>query len=168
VMLDKGLSVASDTFLPPSDSEEELSIVRRDSIEDLSSTVPRSPRSPRFQSIKRDLEQPERAPSPPSSPRRRLKKKLRVNINGAEFDLEEKRRPLSPFTNGGLLRKLVPSSAPAAVSGLDPAADDSFADFTAVTRADTPRAQQSSLRTTRSERGGTSLMGFLSRRIVTK
>jgi hypothetical protein len=170
------LSAASlDAYIPVSDSDESLSIVTKDSIEDLPSTVPRSPKSAKFQDEGRSPTEDEthnvhqersNSSSPPRSPRRTLKKKLTVNLNGADFDLEKKRRPLSPFTSGGMLRKLTgggaPPSAPAAVTEFGPRVEDEVQQSTkAVTRGDSLK------RTTRSERGGRSLMGFLGRRVGT-
>jgi hypothetical protein len=166
------LSAASlDAYVPVSDSDESLSIVTKDSIEDLPSTVPRSPKSAKFPDELRTLpneeSQQERpnSSSPPRSPRRTLKKKLTVNLNGADFDLEKKRRPLSPFTSGGMLRKLTGGSAPsapAAVTEFGPRVEDEVQQSTeTVIRGDSLK------RTTRSERGGRGLMGFLGRRVRT-
>ena len=157
-----------ETYLPPSDSEDSLSIVTRDSIEDLPSTVPRSPSSVKFPAhvqIADEEREPEvRAPqSPPQSPRRRLKKKLTANISGAEFDLEPKRRPLSPFTNSGMLRKLAgaaPPSAPAAMTEFGPTLDEEVQE-----KMKAEHKSVKTIATTRAERGGKSLMGFLGRRI---
>ena len=162
--LDPGM----DSYLPPSDSDDSLSIVTKDSIEDLPSTVPRSPRSTKFpdklQSSINKVESDEAdADSPPLSPKRRLKKKLTVNISGAEFDLEPKRRPLSPFTSGGMLRKLtggIPPSAPAAVTEFGPTVEEEVQEK--LKGEQKPGNLQ---RTSRAERGGKTLMGFLGRRI---
>ena len=157
-----------ETYLPPSDSEDSLSIVTRDSIEDLPSTVPRSPKSTNFPSRVHDAgadREPDVSPSqsPPQSPRRRLKKNLTVNISGAEFDLEPRKRPLSSFTSSGMLRKLtggVPPSAPAAVTEFGPTLEEE------VQEKMKAEVKPAHLRTTtRAERGGKSLMGFLGRRI---
>ncbi|KAI9872308.1 MAG: hypothetical protein M1823_008208, partial [Watsoniomyces obsoletus] len=85
-----------ETYIPPSDSDESLSIVTKDSIEDLPSTIRRSPRSSKFPAKvhgQDDKSARGGSPdaSPPLSPRRRLKKKLTVNIDGAEFDLGQKK-----------------------------------------------------------------------------
>ena len=174
VTLDKHNSVASDTNLPPSDSDEELSIVTRDSIEDLPSTVPRSPKSPRLQALaddSNDHHQLNTVSSPieaPRSPRRRLKKKLTINLNSAEFDLEQKKRPLSPYTNSGMLRKFVPPSAPAAVTEFGPSIHDEIDRRTSNDNQRSASQEGPPARTTRAERGGRSLMGFLSRRVATK
>lgn len=157
-----------ETYLPPSDSEDSLSIVTKDSIEDLPSTVPRSPKSAKFPNhvqVAAEDGEPEVSPpqSPPQSPRRRLKKKLTVNISGAEFDLEPKKRPLSPFTSSGMLRKLTggaPPSAPAAVTEFGPTLDEEVQE---KMKAEHKPAKL--IATTRTERGGKSLMGFLGRRI---
>ena len=172
VTLDKHHSIASDTYLPPSDSDEDLSIVTRDSIEDLPSSVPRSPKSPRLQALSDDgteshpLNRPSSPPEAPRSPRRRLKKRLTLNLNGAEFDLEKKKRPLSPFTHGGMLRKFVPPSAPAAVTEFGPSIQEEIK--SSSTSLPMEAQGKEPTRTTRVERGGKTLMGFLSRRVATK
>ena len=172
--LDKHNSVASDTYLPPSDSEDDLSIVTKDSLEELSSTVPRSPRSPRFQALADDSkdEHPLNATSSPMeaprSPRRKLKKKLTINLNGAEFDLEKKRRPMSPFTSGGMLRKFVPPSAPAVVTEFGPSIREEMEAKESSDAQATMSQEILPMKTTRAERGGKGLMGFLSRRVATK
>jgi hypothetical protein len=157
-----------DTYVPPSDSEESLSILTRDSIEDLPSTFPRSPKSPEFSY--RVLESPRKImntsppKSPSQSPRRRLKKKLTVNINGAEFNLEPKRRPLSPFTRGGMLRKLtggLPPSAPAALTEFGPTLDEEIQEM-----SKTAQKAEVLQRTTRTERGGNTMLSFLGRRFA--
>ena len=157
-----------ESYIPPSDSEDSLSIVTKDSIEDLPSTVPRSPKAAKFpdhvqDSSGNDDTDASLSTSPPQSPRRRLKKKLTVNINGAEFNLEPKKRPLSPFTSGGMLRKLtggIPPSAPAAVTEFGPTLEDEVQEKMKAEQKPVDLA-----RTTRAERGGKSLMGFLGRRI---
>ncbi|OAG34321.1 hypothetical protein AYO21_11531 [Fonsecaea monophora] len=133
--LTKTKSSASSINIPLSDSDDSLSVRTKDSIEDLSSRVPRSPRSPRSPSRREKNTEDERtkrnAEIPPSptpstkSPRQRLKKKLTVTINGANFDVDRKRRPLSPFNSGGMLRKAcVPQTAPATVTEFGPTVEE--------------------------------------------
>lgn len=171
-------SKSSDVCLPPSQSEESLSIVTKDSIENLSSGVPRSPKSPNkspkspmtFDEILADGAEPDMSPPSPSrsrlSPRRLLKKDMTVKINGAEFDLERRRRPLSPFTSSGMLRKLV-ASAPPATTDFGPTVKDEVEKLEErVRRNDGEEPPMPQIkRTTRAERGGSQLMGFLARRI---
>lgn len=109
-------------------------------------------------------------PSPtksPLSPRRRLKKNLSVTINGVEFNLERKKRPLSPFTSGGLLRRLAPDSAPPNVAEFGPTVRDEV--YKLDERERKSKTEQPPVpalkRTTRIERGGEQLMSFLGRRI---
>jgi hypothetical protein len=146
--------------------------VTRDSIEDLPSTVPRSPRSPRPHALSEEMKEGHAVPlkssplEPPRSPRRRLKKKLTVNLNGVDFNLEKNKRPLSPFTSSGMLRKLIPPSAPAAVTEFGPTIREEIeGNSSCVGRI--KDCKERTTKTTRAERGGNSLMGFLSRRLAT-
>lgn len=192
----KSASAGSQSFVPPSDSEESLSLVTKDSIEDLPSTVPRSPKTPKspkksltintttsfdrspqtfeeiFDSKTKDEDKIEIATSPSKissiSPRRLFKKKLTVNINGTEFNIERKKRPLSPFNSGGLLRKLVPPSAPPTLTEFGPTVKDEVEKLEERMRradAEAPEVPRVIRRTTRAERGGRQLMGFLGRRL---
>ncbi|RMZ92241.1 hypothetical protein DV736_g524, partial [Chaetothyriales sp. CBS 134916] len=166
-MMDEHRSVLSGTYLPPTDSDEDLSILTRDSIEGLPSTVPRSPRSP---AKDKDVPNPTYAAADPvrSSPRRRLKTRLTLNLNGAEFDLETKNRLSRPFTRGGMFRKLVPPSAPAAVTEFGPTIQDELEESLGRRSQGSMGEEMLTARTTRAERGGKSLMGFLSRRVAAK
>lgn len=184
--LPRSLSTTSESYIPPSDSDQSLSIVTKDSIEDLPSSVPRSPKSGKspskspgtFEEIlennETEIEHTKPPPSPsrfPLSPRRLFKKKLTVNINGTEFDLERKKRPLSPFTSAGMLRKLVPPSAPAAMTEFGPTVKDEVEKLEERVRQsgnETPPVPPVIRRTTRAERGGRQLMGFLGRRLGTR
>jgi hypothetical protein len=188
-----GKTTSSDANIPPSDSEESLSHVTRDSIEDLPSSVPRSPKSPTalpqgddspqtFEAILRECPDPTASPSrsptkimSSMSPRRLFKKKLTVNIGGAEFNLERKKRPLSPFTSGGMLRKLVPAtppSAPPTLTHFGPTVRDEVQKLeeryssTKGNVDDDRECADTVKRTTRAERGGRQLMNFLNRRIA--
>ncbi|KIW78201.1 hypothetical protein Z517_08034 [Fonsecaea pedrosoi CBS 271.37] len=176
--LTKTKSSASSINTPLSDSDDSLSVRTKDSIEDLSSKVPRSPRSPRSPSRrekttedKRTKRNAEIPPSPtPStkSPRQRLKKKLTVTINGANFDVDRKRRPLSPFNSGGMLRKAcVPQTAPATVTEFGPTVEEEVRPKLQKSRPETEtKSERCGFRTTTEERGGKRLMGFLGRRIA--
>jgi hypothetical protein len=183
-------SVGSQSFVPPSDSEESLRLVTKNSIEDLPSMVSRSPKTPvsplkmhpvvspeksprTFEEIfdSNVSEQPAKHSSPlrsAISPRRLFKKKLTVNINGTEFNVERKKRPLSPFNSGGMLRKLVPPSAPPSVTEFGPTVKDEVEKLEERLRlasAETPEVPKIIRRTTRTERGGRQLMGFLNKRL---
>jgi hypothetical protein len=159
-------------------SDDSLSVKTKDSVEDLPSMVSRSPKSPaksprspkkHRKSIEINVEPP---PSPQKSPtrsprRHRLRKKLTLNINGAEFDIEREKRPLSLFTGGGLLRKVgFPSTAPPHVTEFGPTVEDEVkADLNENKQVDA-KQEKSAVRTTSVERGGKTLMGFLGRRIA--
>ncbi|KAJ4511736.1 hypothetical protein HRR83_004225 [Exophiala dermatitidis] len=157
--------------IPISDSDDSLSVRTKDSIEELPSSVPWSPKSSRPAEKKapdgcRQLD-PEMPASPtrsPKSARQRLKKKLTVTINGAEFDIERKKRPLSPFTSGGVLRKAsMPQTAPPALTEFGPTVEDEVREQ--MSREIRHVEAKPVYRTTSAERGGSKLMGFLSRRI---
>ena len=150
------------SYLLPSDSDESLKVVTRDSIEDLSSVVPRSPKSVKEKEAEKVTHHV--PPSPGLSPRRSLKKKLTVTISGTEFDIDKKRRPMSPFTSGGMLRKFVPPSAPAAVTEFGPSIKDEIDPGLREVKHIDQSSERCAKRTTRAERGGTRLMGFLGRR----
>lgn len=119
----------------------------------------------------KSVDNPPPPPSPaksPISPRRLFKKKLTVSISGTEFNIERKRRPLSPFTSGGMLRKLIPPSAPPAVTEFGPTVKDEVEKLEErMRKADdhTPEVPKVIRRTTRTERGGRQLMGFLNKRL---
>ncbi|KAK6382203.1 hypothetical protein LTS17_004090 [Exophiala oligosperma] len=153
----------------PNDS---LSIKTKDSIEELQSSVPRSPKSPRLttktEEDDSDSASSEMTKSPSKSPRdtrQRLKKKLVVNINGADFDIERRKGPLSPFTSGGVLRKALPQTAPAAVTEFGPTIDEEVRASLSSKTNTTAKLEKKAEKTTRAERGGKRLMGFLGRRI---
>lgn len=152
--------------------DDSLSIKTKDSIEELQSSVPRSPKSPRLAMGKSDDDSDstnsEMMKSPSKSPRdtrQRLKKKLIVNINGADFDIERRKGPLSPFTSAGVLRKAPPQTAPAAVTEFGPTIDEEVrASLNSKTNT-TAKRENRVEKTTSAERGGKRLMGFLGRRI---
>lgn len=129
-------------------------------------------------------------PSPleiiPDSPTRlpqqcakRNKLNLTLTLNGTTFDLERKRnRPLSPFTSGGFLRRLVstpePQSAPATVTNIQPTAqNETIEKMKQLNLSESgprqkPQSTKSKVvveRTTRAQRNGHFLIGFLGRRI---
>ena len=140
------------------DSDDSLSVKTRDSVEELPINVTRSPRSPKSPKKEKDLEVP---PSPTRSPRRRLTKKLTVNIDGTNFDVSRKLRPMSPFTSSGALRRT--TTAPAAVTEIGPSVEE---DAAANLPDNPPMVETKGLRTTAEERGGRRLMSLLGRRIT--
>jgi hypothetical protein len=96
-----------------------------------------------------------------------LRKKLTVSIAGADFDLERKKRPLSPFTNGGVLRKALPQTAPAAITEFGPTVEEEVRSTVSLKKPEPElKRDRSAHRTTTAERGGKKLMGFLGRRIA--
>jgi hypothetical protein len=158
---------ASMNRIPFSNSDDSLSVKTRDSIEELPTNVtrsPRSPKSPKSPEKEKDSEVPPSPTRSPRSPRRRLTKKLTVNINGASFDVARKKRPLSPFTGGGTLRKAsLPLTAPATVTEFGPTVEEKVK---TELQDDKPVVESKVLRTTVEERGGRKLMSFLGRRIT--
>ncbi|KAJ9609151.1 hypothetical protein H2200_006923 [Cladophialophora chaetospira] len=155
-----------------SGSDDSLSVKARDSLEDLPSSVTRSPRSPKSpKSSKRDTVS-EIPPSPtrsPQSSRQTLVKKLTITTNEGGLDEEGKKGALSPFTRGGLLRKasLPPRTAPASVTEFGPTVEEEvMAKMHEEKQEMEANAQKSALRTTAEERGGKKLIGFLSRRFA--
>ncbi|KAI1629185.1 hypothetical protein EDD37DRAFT_40008 [Exophiala viscosa] len=168
-------STSSSNSVRLADNDDALSVKTKDSIEDLQSSVPRSPKSPgspnklmKKSGGEAEDTEPEIPKSPTRSPRhtrQRLKKKLTVNIDGADFDVERKKPPLSPFTNGGMLRKAGPLTAPASVTEFGPTIDEEVrAKLKAKGPMATADAEKFADRTTSVERGGKRLMGFLGRR----
>ena len=155
------------TQTPHSDSGDSLSVKTKDSIEDLPSHAPRSPKSPKSPRIKKDNQIPPSPTKSPKSPRHRLRRKLTLNLNGVNFDVEKRKRPLSPFTSGGMLRKASqPQTAPAAVTEFGPNVKEEVQD---KLQKEKPKADikecKDSFRSTAEERGGKTLMGFLGRRL---
>lgn len=115
------------------------------------------------------LDTNELPPSPTKSPltRKGLRRKLTLNIDGADFDLEKKRRPLSPFTTGGLLRKTsLPQTAPASVTEFGPSVEDEVRARLGEGKGEHGKVNKSKCWSTSSERGGKSLMGLLGRRMA--
>ncbi|KIW73174.1 hypothetical protein PV04_01312 [Phialophora macrospora] len=164
---------ASATFtrVPLSGSNDSLSIKTKDSIEELQSSVRRSPRSPMSPKTKKDSEIPPSPTRSPKSPRRRLTKKLTVTTNSAISDLERKVRPLSPFTGGGMLRKasLQAQTAPDSAMEFGPTDEEEVRANLQEDKTETlAKTQKCILRTTAEERGGNRLMGFLARRFASE
>lgn len=158
--------------IPLSDSDDSLSVKTKDSIEELPSSVTRSPKSPRspgkgllHKMGKAEAEMPLSPTRSPKSARHRLKKKLTVKINGADFDIETKKRPLSPFTSTGVLRKMLPQTAPATVTEFGPTVEDEIRAQIDTAKSDIA-VKQTVRKTTSAERGGKKLMGFLGRRLA--
>jgi hypothetical protein len=106
-------------------------------------------------------------PSPIKSPKK-PRKSLKVQINGGEFELEtETKRPLSPFTSGGVLRRLLsplPPSAPARITEFGPTVDDEVEGMLAEMESG-GKGKTCVTRTTRKERGGGILRRILGKRI---
>lgn len=120
-------SFSFSSYVPLSDSESSLTDIVKDSIEDLPSAVPRSPQSPRANNFSlRGGSQRLASPlSRSASPRRRFKKKLSPAVYADNCKSENVKRPLSPFTNGGILRwmtnfKAPPSTTPSSDSQTPP------------------------------------------------
>jgi hypothetical protein len=111
------------------------------------------------------------SPNPPSSPTKspnKSRKSLKVQINGAEFELEkETKRPLSPFTSGGMLRRLLspaPPSAPARITEFGPTVDDEVEGMLAEMESG-GKGKTCVTQTTRKERAGGMLRRILGKRI---
>jgi hypothetical protein len=107
-------------------------------------------------------------PISPTKSSRKNPKSLKVQINGAEFELEkEKKRPLSPFTSGGMLRRLLsptPPSAPAKMTAFGSTIEDEVGGK--VTEVESASKKKANIkRTTQEERGGGLLSKILKRRI---
>lgn len=153
-----------------SDSDDSLSVKTKDSIEELASNVSRSPRSPKKKSPRKmHMQTAEPPPSPTKSPlaRKGPRRKLTLTIDGADFNLDRKKRPLSPFTGGGLLRKAsFPQTAPATVTEFGPSVEDEVKAGLRRREADEGETNRAKCWSTRNERGGKSLMGFLGRRMA--
>lgn len=163
------LSLASDR-VAMDDSDDSLSVKTKDSIEELTSNVSRSPRSPKKKSPRKmNVQTNEIPPSPSKSPlaRKGMRRKLTLTIDGADFDLDRKKRPLSPFTGGGLLRKVsIPHTAPATVTEFGPSVEEEVRAGLKTRRVEEGRSSGVRCWSTTSERGGKSLMGFLGRRMA--
>jgi SAM domain (Sterile alpha motif) len=98
---------------------------------------------------------------------KKCRKSLKVQTSGAEFDLEKDKRPLSPFTSGGMLRRLLshaPRSAPANITTFGPTVEDEVNGMLAEMESP-PKAKLCMQRTTRAERGGGLLSKILGKRI---
>ncbi len=104
------------------------------------------------------------------SPRKLHKKDLKLHIDTPKSVLEKKkRRPMSPFTSGGKPRwthSPVPPSAPAAVTEFGPTVAEEVEAQIAKEKAERQlqRPPVPKVSTTRAERGGQILLGFLGRR----
>lgn len=165
-------STSSSNSVGLAEKDDSLSVKTKDSIEDLPSSVPRSPKSSRSPEKEHEDAAQNAEPKLPKSPtrsprntRQRLKKKLTVNIDGANFDIERKQRPLSPFTHAGVLRKPAPLTAPASITEFGPTIEEEVqATMKTKGSVSTVDAEKVTDRTTSVERGGKRLMGFLGRR----
>lgn len=114
----------------------------------------------------------EAALSSSSKSSKKARPSLTVQINGVEFELEKekKRRPLSPFTPGGRLRRLLspqPPSAPARITAFGPTIDDEVNEMLAEMESGGPGSNErvGNRRTARAERGGGMLSRILGKRI---
>lgn len=101
-------------------------------------------------------------------------KSLKVEINGAEFELEkDAKRPLSPFTSAGRLRQLLSPrhptpSAPAKITAFGPTINDEVGGKTTKMDSGSKPKGQPKIelkRTTRAERGGGILSRILKKRL---
>ena len=155
---------------PPRNSDDSLRIVAKDSLEELH-TSPRYVKGNSPLPIIPDVKVVWNDKKSYTSPRELQKKPLTLNIDGADFELEKrKRRPLSPFTNAGASRRMIrptPPSAPAAVTEFGPTVEEELEAQLKrekeCRKLDKPQAAKAG--TTRAERGGKMLLGFLERRI---
>lgn len=147
-----------------SNSDESLSIIAKDSVENLHSTIPRSPRLKREPSAN-DQNDLKDNTMPLLSPGRRLKKKLTIRLEGTEFDVGRKQRPLSPFTNAGTLRKRIPPSAPPTMTEFGPTINEELRTGQNGNKRSTS-SEAMPKKTTRGERGGRNLIGLLGRRFA--
>jgi hypothetical protein len=157
-------------YPPPRNSDEPLRIGAKDSLEELHASphyVKRNSPLPTIDDVKGVWNDKKSY----TSPRKLRKKPLTLKIDGADFELERgKRRPLSLFTNAGALRRtisLTPPSAPAAVTEFGPTVKEELeAQLTREKerrKLDKPQVVKTG--TTRAERGGKMLLGFLEKRI---
>ena len=115
---------------------------------------------------------PEAALSSSSKSLKKARPSLTVQINGVEFDLEKekKKRPLSPFTPGGRLRRLLspqPPSAPARITAFGPTIDDEVNEMLAEMESGGQESNRrvGNRRTARAERGSGMLSRILGKRI---
>jgi hypothetical protein len=158
---------------PPRSSAESLRIVAKDSLEDLHT----SPRCVKDDSPLPAIDEVKDATGKEiciTLPDKLQKKSLTLKIDGADFELEKKknkkRRPLSPFTSSGALRRMMsptPPSAPAAVTEFGPTVAEEVAAQLAREKEcrELEKAKATKVGTTRAERGGKILLGFLGKRI---
>lgn len=102
--------------------------------------------------------------------KRALRKNLTINIANSNFNIENPRRPLSPFTRGGFLRSHIqspmPPSAPAALKLYGPSIDEDAEARRNLERLTFKMRRQGTQRTTREQRNGKSLLAVLGRRIA--
>jgi hypothetical protein len=156
-----------DCFSPPWGSEESLRVVANDSLEDLhASPVRNVPLG-----LTNDVKEAAGNHSRITSLKKLQKKSLTLKIDGADFELEKKKqRPLSPFNSAGALRRMMsptPPSAPAVVTEFGPTVAQEVEAQLAREKEcrKLEKAQATNIGTTRAERGGKILLGFLGKRI---
>ena len=155
---------------PPRSYDDSLRIMTKDSLEDLHASPPNFTHGSPAQ-IRDDVNIVWKEDSALASPKKLQKKSLTLEINGANFELEKKKRPpMSPFTNAGVLRRMMsptPPSAPATVTEFGPTVAQEVE--TQLAQEEEHRklekAQLTKIGTTRAERGGNTLLGFLGRRL---
>jgi hypothetical protein len=98
---------------PLLNSDEFLRIVAKDGLKELH-TSPRFVKGNSPLPVKDDVKVVWNNKKSYTSPRRFQKKPLTLKTDGADFELEmRKRRPLSPFPNAGALRRMINPTPPA-------------------------------------------------------
>ena len=154
----------------PRDSKESLQIATTDSLEVLhNSLVCATDES--LTSARNEVKDAGGTRFCINPPKKLQKKMLTLKIDGAHFELERKKwSPLSPFNGAGALRRIMsppPPSAPAAVTEFGPTvAEEVEAEMLREKECRKPeKGQATNIGTTRAERGGKTLLGFLGKRI---
>jgi hypothetical protein len=151
-------------------SEESLQIVAKDSLEDLhTSSVCVSDKSP--VRATNEVKDARGTHVSITSPKKLHKKSLTLKIDGADFEMErKKRRPLSPFDSVGALRRIMspsPLSAPATVTEFRLTVAEEV--HTQLAREKGCRKleklQVTNVGPAQVERGGKTLLGFLEKKI---
>jgi hypothetical protein len=155
---------------PPRNSDESLRIVAKDSLEELHAS-PRYVKGNSPLPIIDDVKVAWNDKKSYTPPKKHQKKSLTLKIDGSDIELEKrKRRTLSPLTNTEALRRMfspTPPSAPAAATEFGPTiAEEVEAQLAREEeRRKLDKAQVAKASTTRAERGGKMLLGFLEKRI---
>ena len=142
----------------------------KDSLEDLHAS-PLKFRLDSLLPVRDDVKIVRKEESAFTSAKKLQKKSLTLEINGANFELEKKKRPpMSPFTSAGVLRRMMsptPPSAPATATEFGPTVAQEVGIQLAQEeeRRKLEKAQLTKIGTTRAERGGSVLLGFLGRKL---